>query len=172
MKTKLLLLFLAICCFYSCDKIDELTEVDFNTTFTEEVVINLSDQSDAFSGTIMIDLAENPDIEPYLNKLENIKITSATYQIVSYQGDPAATGDAGVTAVGQFFGPYNHSFQQDLNSGQSFELSGADKLNELANSLQSTQQLNIVVAGTQNPAQIGSLTIRFTINTEITAQAL
>lgn len=172
MRTKLIYLCIALVTIASCDEIDELTEVDFNTTITEEVSINFSDQSTSFNETINIDLANNSDISPYLDRIEGIQITNATYQLSNYVGTAGATGTATVTSSGETFGPFSHDFDQDTQSMEDFPLTGATKLNTLESALRSNNQLSISISGSQDPAQNGSVTAIFTFRLEVTAQAL
>lgn len=155
----------------SCDEVDELTEVDFSTTLSEEVPVTLSDADTSMNGSLNINLADNEDIEPYLSKIESISITSASYVIKNYVGEETATGTLTITAASQTFGPFQHAFFTDDQNGTSFSLDSSG-LNALANSLASNNQLSIQFSGTQDPAQNGSFTIEITLETEVTAQAL
>jgi len=157
--------------FTGCDEVDELSEVDFSTTLSEEVPVTLSDTDTSINGSIFINLADNDDIEPYLSKIESISITSASYIIKNYIGEETATGTLTITAASQTFGPFQHTFFTDDQNGTSFSLDSSG-LNALANSLASNNQLSIQFSGTQDPAQNGSFNIEITIETEVTAQAL
>lgn len=172
MKTKLLYVCLAFIAFTSCDELDELTEVDFNTTITEEVTINFSDQNTTFSETINIDFAGNSDIEPYLDRIEGIQITDASYRLSNYVGTANATGTATVTGAGETFGPFTHDFSADTQSMEEFALTGASKLNALESTLRNTNQLSVSINGAQDPAQNGEVTAIFTFRLTVTAQAL
>lgn len=169
-STILILLLLSIN-IWSCDEVDELTEIDFSTTLSEEVSITLSDTDTSMNGSLNINLADNEDIEPYLSKIESISITSASYVIKNYVGEETATGALTITAASQTFGPFQHTFFTDAQSGTSFSLDSS-RLNALANSLASNNQLSIQFSGTQDPAQNGSFTLEITLETEVTAQAL
>jgi len=172
MKTKLLYVCFAFIAFTSCDDLEELTEVDFNTTISEQVTINFSDQNTSFSESIEIDFSGNSDLEPYLDRIEEIQITNASYQLSNYTGTAGATGTAAITSSGETFGPFSHDFDQDTQNMEEFALTGAFKLNTLGATLRDNNQLSVTINGSQNPAQNGSVTAIFTFDLEVTAQAL
>lgn len=157
--------------FNGCEEVDELTRVDFNTTLTEEVMVALSESNAGFDENFTLNLANNDDIEPYLDKIESISITSATYTIKDYSGLDTATGSLTLNAASELFGPFQHTFFEDDQNATIFTLDDS-KLNALANSLTSSNQLSIDVSGSQNPAQNASFTVEFRFQLEVTAQAL
>jgi hypothetical protein len=168
---KNLVLILSIIAFASCDEVDELTEVDFSTTITEEVTINLSQNSDNINGVIAVNLANNSDISPYLSKLEDIQITQASYKLKNYVGAEDAMGSLSATAAGESFGPFQHTFFTDAQNGTVFNFN-ASQLNSVSNTLSATNALNIQFSGTQTPAQDGSFVLEVTLDLDVTAQAL
>jgi len=170
-KLKNLVLILSVLTFASCDEIDELTKVDFNSTLTQEVSVTLSENNASISESLTIRLADNEDIEPYLNQIESITVTSASYVIKDYDGIEAATGSITVNANSEIFGPFQHTFFADDQNNTKFSFE-ASSLNALGSSLNSNNQLNLNVNGTQDPAQNASFTVEFSIEVEVTAQAL
>jgi hypothetical protein len=155
----------------SCDEVDELTRVDFNTTLNEDVTVTLSESNAGFDRSFTLNLNNNDDIEPYLDKIESINITSASYIIKDYSGLEAATGSLTVNSASELFGPFQHTFFEDDQNTAVFTLDDSG-LNALANSLTSNNQLVIDVSGSQNPAQNASFTVEFRFQLEVTAQAL
>jgi hypothetical protein len=168
---KFVILF-AVIALVGCDEVDELTQIDFDTDITEEITVNLTEDNTSFTGNIMINLADNSDIEDYLSNIEDIEITEASYIIKNYVGEELATGTITATAASQNFGPYNHTFFTDAQNGTVFPFNDVNKLNTVANTLQSTNQLNVQLSGTQDPAQNGSFVIEVTFKLNVTAQAL
>ena len=168
---KSLAILVLIFAFASCDEVDELTRVDFNSTLTEEVQVTLSENNTSLSESLTINLADNDDIEPYLNQIESITVTSASYVIKDYNGLETATGSITVNANSEVFGPFQHTFFTDDQNATGFSLD-ASRLNALSNSLSSNNQLSLDVDGTQDPAQNANFSIEFTMEVEVTAQAL
>ena len=156
----------------SCDEVDELTQVDLDATFTEEVTVNLSENNASINGNVNINLADDPDLVDYLSNIEDIQITEVSYKIKNYVGVEEATGTITAVAASQSFGPYDHTFFTDAQNGTSFVFEDVDKLNTVANTLQSTNQVDVQFSGTQAPAQNGSFVIEITFKVTVTAQAL
>jgi len=168
---KNLVLILSVITIASCDEVDELTEVDFDTTITKEVVVNLSQTNASLSENVSINLADNNDIEPYLSKIESVTVTSASYVIKDYNGIETATGSITANANSEVFGPFQHTFFTDDQNATVYSFD-ASRLNALGNSLTSNNLLNINLNGTQNPPQNANFTIEFTMEVEVIAQAL
>lgn len=156
----------------SCDEVDELTRIDLNANFTEEVTITLTEDNTNIDGNVNINLADDPDLVDYLSKIEDIKITEASYKIKNYVGVEEATGTIAAVAAAQNFGPYDHTFFTNAQNGTVFAFDDVSKLNTVANTLQSTNQLNIQFSGSHAPAQNGSFVIEVTFKLNVTAQAL
>lgn len=156
----------------SCDEVEELTQFDFETEFTEEFTVNLSDEGTSLSESITINLSDNEDVAPYIGNIEEIEITEASYVIKNYVGMEEATGSISATAASQNFGPYEHTFYTDAQSATSFEFNDVDKLNTVADSLLSNNEVEVQFSGTQNPAQNGSFVIEVTFKLNVTAQVL
>ena len=168
---KTLFILLLIFSFVSCEEVDELTQIDLNTTLTEEVQVTLSENNASLSESLTINLADNDDIEPYLNQIESITVTSASYVIKDYNGVETATGELTVSANSEVFGPFQHTFFTDDQNSSVFNFD-ASRLNALSSSLSSNNQLSLNVNGTQDPAQNANFTVEFTIDVDVTAQAL
>ena len=116
----ILILFAAIN-LISCDEVDELTQIDLDATFTEEVTINLTQDNTNINGSVNINLADDPDLADYLSNIEDVEITEASYKIKNYVGVEEATGSITATAASQNFGPYDHTFFTDAQNGTVFE---------------------------------------------------
>lgn len=171
-KLKMTCLIFAILGVISCDEVEDLTEFDFNTSLTEEFTIPLTAENTSIDGSFTFNLEDNEDVADYLGNIESIEITNASYMIKNYVGTEEATGTISASAAAQEFGPYSHTFFTDAQNATVFEFTDTSKLNVVANSLLSNNQLNVVFSGTQNPAQVGSLTIEVTFDLTVTAQAL
>jgi hypothetical protein len=170
-KVILIVSFLAI--FASCDKIDELTKVDFEATLTEEFFVSMDGNSQSFFENINLVLANNADIAPYINKIENIEILSASYKLKNHQGDQTASGNATVIGTdGITFGPFTHQFFQDAQNQTVFPLAGVSQLGDLANELKTTKMLNLNFSGLQDQATDNSFVVEVTFVLKVTADAL
>lgn len=167
-------LVLCILCFtvMSCEKIEEATQVTLNEDFTVEVDVTILEAAPSYQGNLIINLADNADLNEYLDKIENISITSASYQIKNFQGESDATGTATISSAGQTFGPYTHAFESDTQQLKEFVLSGGAKLQTLSNTLKDTKRLTFNYQVVQEQASNSNFKAVITIKTRITAQAL
>ena len=156
----------------SCDEAEKLSQFDINAEFTEEVTVNLTEDNTTMVGSININIADDSDIADNLSNIKDIEITEASYKIKNYVGVEQATGSITATAASQSFGPFEHTFFTDAQNGTSFVFEDVDKLNIVANTLQSTNQINVEFSGTHAPAQNGSFVIEVTFRINVTAQAL
>lgn len=166
------LLFVTIVSQWSCEAIEEATQVDFNESFTVELDVQIEEADPSYQGSLVIDLASNPDLRDYLDKIETIQITQANYFIRDFQGDAQANGTAQIGSVGQVFGPFSHQFQSDSQSQKRFALTGGTKLQALANNLKNNNQITLNYQVTQDQASDSNFTVVLTLVTAITAQAL
>jgi hypothetical protein len=156
----------------SCDEVEELTEVDFNATLSEEVNVTLSEEQPDINGSLVINLDENIDIAQYSGKIISIEITDAYYVLKNYVGLEEATGNLTATAASETFGPFEHAFFTDAQSGKTFTLNDISKLKAVSNALKANKQLNIQFSGEQIPAQDASFNVEFTLKLKVTAQPL
>ena len=93
MKTFMMysVVFIFMLSFTSCDSIDELTEFDFNTTINEQLAVSVpAGEELALNETMVINIVNN-DTEEYLDVLQNVRITSFTYQFTNFSGDVNGT---------------------------------------------------------------------------------
>ena len=156
----------------SCEKIEELSNFDFSTDLEKEISI-IANEEGQFTQTFTIDLSENTDVEPYLDKIESIKINNANYRIVAYSGPDVVATTIVVESENQVFGPFNHeNIQEDFNNATAFVLEGTEKFNVIANKLKSSKQIEVVVSGSTDSLESFSATLKLKFNVTISAQAL
>ncbi len=172
MKSTLLTTILIALFFTSCDKVDEITEVTLNETFTEEVVIALSEDNPEVNGAVLINLASNSDLAPYLNKVEDIQITEIFYSLKQYNGLEEGEGTLTATAASQTFGPFEHPFFEDSQTAKKYTLSGGSKISAIATALKNNKRLTVAFTGVQNPVQNGSFKVVVTVKLRVIAEAL
>ena len=173
MKTvkQTLILLVAILLVQSCNSVDELSQVDINTTLVKEVSFT-SDANGDFSGSFIIDLADNQDVSEYINKIEAVKINDAKYQIMSFTGTEGTGGVLNINAAGQSFQFVHNDFLSDVQNQTVYNLDDATKLNAIALSIKNTKQLQVSFSGNSTVSEAFDMTIKMTFDVTITAQAL
>lgn len=128
LKPTLLLAFVMIA-FTSCEKLDELTEIDVNDTITQTVTVSVSGGT-TFSESMTISVAD-PDVQDNIDKIQSVTVERLTYEITD------VTGTEGVILNGAF----------KVNGGTlaltSIDLSASDNANTVTDI---TAQANLVQA--------------------------
>ena len=66
----------------SCDAVDELTEIDVDTTITKDLVITVADGKTTFSESASISI-DNEQVQDNLDRIEDLQITKLTYKILN-----------------------------------------------------------------------------------------
>lgn len=155
-----------------CDDIEEATQITLNESFIVTVPIQIDEATPTASNTLAIDLSSNPEINDFLDTIESVEITSATYVIKDFQGSQIAVGTALISSSNQEFGVFSHNFQSDSQSQKVFELVGASKLQALANVLKNTNQITFNYQVTQEEASNSNFNVALTLQVKIIAQAL
>lgn len=150
--------------FTSCDAIDELTEFDANFTLSESVLVSIEENEEntqSFTQSISLNLAENGDVADNLNALESVEITSLSYTFTGVTGNEEAEITNAQLTVG------NVSIQIDpvnptLAMGQELTVQDTAGLNALASALLANPQTTVTLQGA-----VDGNPITFTLNLEV-----
>jgi hypothetical protein len=146
-----LILILTFPFFFSCDELEDLASFDLNTQsgIDREVTISENDPL-TFSTSFTVSLANNPDIQDYIDKIQEYRINKVTYQIRSFsaptENDVLLSGVFKVGSVEVDLEKVNLT-QMHLN-GTIATLDLTDQeLIEMAKSLESGQSISGSLAG-------------------------
>ncbi len=131
-KIKYLVLVLAICTIYSCDKIKELATVSINTKLETQFPVVVSPtgfNSDltkssgiSFNEVSEIKIADNIDLEPYLNKIKTINLSNLEIVVNGLQTNQIIhsitleINDFGVIATVANITQFNNSYKPAISS--------------------------------------------------------
>jgi hypothetical protein len=92
---KINVLLLATITFFSCDKLDELTEFDitedFSTTLNVTVIEDSNGTAQTWTETSTINLETNEEIQTNLDVIQGVKINSLTFNVINFTGAEGAT---------------------------------------------------------------------------------
>jgi len=156
----------------SCDEIDKLTEVDFNTTLNEQLDVMIPAGEDlALNRTMLINMV-NSDTEDYLDVLQSLRITSFTYQLTNFTGDFSGTITGSFAADGVELLNHDMVVKQTVDAGTVFEVTNTTLLNSIASKLKAGNDISIGLVGESNCTEAMSLTIKITIALAVTADVL
>lgn len=160
----------------SCDAVDELTEVDFNTTINESFFVTVPDgniEGKNFDVNIV-----NSDTEDYLNLFQDVDITSFTYRLVGFNGDNDGTIVGylayvdNVTANSRILITHDMVVSQVVNDGTVFKVTDVDALNAIAKQLKSGKDVQFVLEGVANCEAEMTFTLKLSIELAIVADVL
>ncbi|MCK0156027.1 hypothetical protein MWU65_02480 [Cellulophaga sp. F20128] len=158
-------LFLA---FYSCDKLDELTEVDVNVTETASLTVAVLQGESSFSESITISV-DDEQVQDNLDRIESVTVKNLSYTFKNVTGNADATLSGSMT-----FGMASISFS-DVNpttiEGQAVAITNTDVLNAFAQAIKNGAEATVVLEGTAQNAPV-SVTVELTAELEIVVDVL
>lgn len=168
---RFLVVVLLMVSYTSCDEIDKLTEVDFNTTLNEQLVITVPAGTDLVLNKTMLVNIVNSDTEDYLDLLQSVKITSFTYQLINFSGDDKGTITGSFVADGVELFNHDMVVKQAVDDGTVFKITNTTLLNSIASKLKSGKNILIGLDGTSSGNGM-NFTIKVTIKLAVTADVL
>lgn len=154
----------------SCED-DNILDVNVSSSMENEITVPITDSDGTFDKTIMFDLSNNEDVEPYLDRIESVDISSATYLLKDYTGTETVNGTVTVDAASEIFGPFQHTLDPDAQNSGEYDLDPS-KLNVVSSSIDDDNRLTVKFTGEIDPAVNASFVIYFRMNFTITARAL
>lgn len=180
MKTRNLLFALLAIAFFigSCNQVDDLTDITFNTEFTADLNCEVvpgtlkSGINGTFSASATIDPLADSTVEKYIDKIKSWEITNLKGEIlsVSKEGANLLSAQIGVSNA-------NHSATWQIGStplvvGQEIVLDNANGQWDSVNQILAEKQIFTVVATGTTDEDDMSFVIRLTINSKVTANPL
>jgi hypothetical protein len=179
MKTKLLLV-LAICLsFAGCDKIKDATAISVDTELQASIPVTVlstgmksadlisSTTAFTFSKTQDLSLSANPDISPYLSKINQINLSNVVITVSGLSpGQTINSMSLDVTGVGNVFTQTNitstnYSFTPSISAGL---------IGQLGAKLKADNKLTFTVSGTANG--IMTFTVGVSMNAKVTVNTI
>ena len=178
MKTKLFVILALAALFSGCELLKKATTIDITTDLTANVPVAVNPQQKSsgttkavaeigFSETTVLDLADNNDIEPYLEKIEKIDLKTLMVTVNGLDVEQAIYSvSLDVEGVGNIFTQTditmaNNSFTPDIAAGV---------LNQVASKLESEKMITLTVSG--NVSGPMAFTVALNFETVLTAQVL
>ncbi len=178
MKNTFLLLLLVSTLLFSCDKIDEINTIEFDTTLSMDIpvavvgttaLLNKSAQAEfSFSQSQTTRLSDIEEVSDYLNKLKSIAINDVEIAISNLGADEVInTIDISVTGAGTLVTLTDISA---ANNVQSPDIDSA-VLMQAVSILNSTKEIEVTVSGTTNTAPM-SFIVNMDFDCHIEAEAI
>lgn len=148
---KLLLLLIFALSISSCDEAEDLLNLtkDFDDTIVETIDLSIDQTSGdrtSFTNTKTLDI-NDPNIQPYLNKIENIEIKSLSYKIINFSGDPDGDVDGEFYIDGVIYLTNAFVVKTEAEKGTVFKITEVAALNEITKNLKANKKLTAKYSG-------------------------
>lgn len=177
MKTKITLLLATVLLLNGCDWFKNLDDVKFSTDLSLDIPVtavsgkSLSSAETlvgaAFSTSKVLELADNADVEPYLEKIKEIDIKSLLVTVTGLgAGQTINSISLAVTSVGTLCTQTNITAESNTFT----PVIDASLLSQAATKLLNEKEITITVSGTASEPM--TFTVGLDFDTEITANAL
>lgn len=174
-----LLLALLTITLFSCDKVDEVTETDFNVSLIKTLPI-VGSSTNEMTSTIVLDATADPEILKHADKIKNYEITELLFAIENYQADSEDEiyfdGSIGFSKTSENQ-PSSSCSISDLpitnwaGTGN-FPISTCDDLiNGISTILKSDNAVKIYMIGTYSKAPL-TFDLKVTVKVKITANVI
>lgn len=160
---------------FNCDKIEKLNQVDLTTTISQTYLFELSETAESFKTVKTFSIEEKPELTDYLDRIESIEISKASYRIRDYVGENEVSGEATASIDKMYnFGPYTHKFMADAQNQTVFNMDDATKLSTIALRLKNNKKVTVELNGTLDSAPIEpvSFKVDVTMNLKVKAKAI
>lgn len=153
------------------DAVDELTEVDFDTTLTDNFPVNLESGNDMDVSSSVIVSIDNNDTHDYLSKIKAVKINSLTYRVTSHNGDDTANVDVDFFADQTILMNHAIVIKDAFDTGTLFEVTDVATLNAIATKLKNGNNVTMGISGISNSEGPTNFVITVTVAVTVTASA-
>lgn len=177
MKTKMTLILATVLLFAGCDWLKDAAEVEFSTDLTANILVLVTGEKSVnpeanltavpFSKSHELTLADNTDIEPYLEQIRKITLMSLEGYVTGLApGQTISTMSLDVQGVGTMATVTNITYANNTFT----PTVAADKLDDVAALLKKEKGVTLVVHGQASGPMTFTVTCIF--DTKITAGAL
>jgi len=161
----------------SCEKVDDLSDVKFNTTLSENIEVNINPEKSAremltFDEEVVINLQDGVgDIHDYLNHIREIDVKEFQYEILSNNIDATITASMYVDER-KVLDHLTINLNEAVQSAELFKVLAEDELNRIANNIETNKQITIRYVGEVDTEEPLSFTIKVATLLGITANPI
>ncbi|MDB4108468.1 hypothetical protein N9551_02560 [Flavobacteriaceae bacterium] len=173
--SKISVLLLTMIAVISCDKLEELADIDFTESFTETVSVDVTEESEtpqSWSESSTINIASNSMVQEYKDLIKDININSLEFEINDFLGVEGATiSDASMSFGETSITLEDINLQEADTNNTVFPVSGAAQLNAIADELQKANVITTTFSGTISGTPV-KFDVIITLDITVTANAL
>jgi len=162
--------------FNSCDKVEELANIDFNSSLSGKYNLSFSSETEEnINESLIINLADDTNIAEYLNKLKKIKITKITYEITNFTGDQYVDMNVGLYLYEEknnqiIIAPRDYNLSSE--SSVKYEITDLNILKTISTKLLNNKQITLLLKGDYQSLTSATAEITVTVYFETTANPL
>jgi hypothetical protein len=162
--------------FSSCgDDLEDLLDVNFDTTIVEEIDVNVVGGAEPVSldQTEVFSLMENTETNKYIDKLKTIEIKKMTYKIIDFSGDTSGKISASLKADGQTLHTItDKTVKTEFDNATVFEVTNKAALVTAATALLQNKTITLETSGQSVSTNPISFTIQVTLDLGVVANPL
>jgi hypothetical protein len=160
--------------FSSCgDDLEDLLDVNFNTTITEEIPVTVIAGTNSLNESTEFSLQENTDTSKYLDKLKTLEIKKMTYKIIDFSGDTTGTITASLQADGETLQTItNKTIKTEADNATVFEVTNKAALVTAATSLLKNKKISLKTTGQTVSTSAMSFKIKLILELGVVANPL
>jgi len=144
---KLLAVLLIAFTFNSCDEVNDLADISIETSLTEQIDVQITEDQDQVSDQIVLSI-DNSDTHDYLDKLKSISIEKLTYKFIGFSGNDTCNMSVDISTDGNVLDTKTFQIKQESDNGTIYEITDVAKLNAMATALKNNQQVSFEMDGT------------------------
>jgi hypothetical protein len=164
-----------------CDLFNQVDDIGFNAELSESLTVsdNTTGTNKSISQSFTVDALDNPEIEPYKDKLKGITVEEIRYRLTSFTGDNTSTlsgnvvlQDASTNATVATVAIAQFNLNDAFAASTEFvlPLTEAD-YTAVSNLLLDSKTAKATVAGTISKTPVSAV-IEFTFKVRVTAEVL
>ena len=171
--SKISVLLLTMIAVISCDKLEELADLDITQGFTTTINVSISEGSpETLNEVATFDLASDYLIKEKLDLIKDVNINSLTFKIDNFIGAEGATVSEATMSFGDTTITLNDiNLEESDNNSTIYSVGDTTQLNAIADELQEATLITVTLSGTVDSTP-ANFDIVLTLDTTVTVNVL
>ena len=171
--SKISVLLLTMIAVISCDKLEELADLDITQGFTTTINVSISEGNpETLNEVATFDLASDDLIKENLDLIKDVNINSLTFKIDNFIGAEGATVSEATMSFGDTTITLNDiNLEESDNNSTIYSVGDTTQLNAIADELQEATLITVTLSGTVDSTP-ANFDIVLTLDTTVTVNVL
>lgn len=133
--------------FNSCDDTTSLADIEFSTSLTKNVDVQIIESQVTFNKDFEIEL-DNDETHNYLSKIKSVAIDNFTYKFIDFTGnEDCALNNMQIIVNEVILDSRDFEIKQSADDGTVFSITDESKLSEVAALLLTNQKITLNFGG-------------------------